>query len=174
MSRKAQAKKTAAGRAARRRAAMYRARRRLSRVMSAAILAARRRVQGTGSLPTVRRGRPVVWAALSYLLIGTLVLWPSIRPGRTLVPADALNIVTPYSALPTAHEPHNLQLSDAAFQFFPWFAFMAEGMRHGEIRQWNPNLLAGVPVMPNGNVSPYYPPSWLGRSEERRVGKEGR
>jgi hypothetical protein len=104
----------------------------------------------------------VVWAALSYLLIGTLALWPSIRPGRTLVPADALNIVTPYSALPTAHEPHNLQLSDAAFQFFPWFSFMAEGMRHGEIRQWNPTLLAGVPVMPNGNVSPYYPPSWLG------------
>lgn len=130
--------------------------------MSAAILAAAARPQGTGSLPAVRRGRPVVWAALSYLLIGTLVLWPSIRPGRTLVPADALNIVTPYSALPTAHEPHNLQLSDAAFQFFPWFAFMAEGMRHGEIRQWNPTLLAGVPVMPNGNVSPYYPLSWLG------------
>jgi hypothetical protein len=104
----------------------------------------------------------VVWAALSYLLVGTLALWPSIRPGRTLVPADAVNIVTPYSALPTAHEPHNLQLSDATFQFFPWFRFMAEGMRHGEIRQWNPTLLAGVPVMPNGNVSPYYPPSWLG------------
>jgi hypothetical protein len=104
----------------------------------------------------------VVWAALSYLLVGTLALWPSIRPGRTLVPADAVNIVTPYSALPTAHEPHNLQLSDATFQFFPWFTFMADGMRHGHIRQWNPLLLAGVPVMPNGNVSPYYPPSWLG------------
>ena len=110
----------------------------------------------------MRAGRPVVWAALSYLLIGTLALWPSIRPGRTLVPADALNIVTPYSALPTAHEPHNLQLSDATFQFFPWFSFVADGLRHGEIRQWNPTLLAGVPVTPNGNVSPYYPPTWLG------------
>ena len=104
----------------------------------------------------------MVWAALSYLLVGTLALWPSIRPGRTLVPADAVNIVTPYSALPTAHEPHNLQLSDATFQFFPWFTFLAEGMRHGEIRQWNPTLLGGVPVTPNGNVSPYYPLSWLG------------
>ena len=104
----------------------------------------------------------MVWAALSYLVIATVMLWPSIRPGRTLVPADAVNIVTPYSALPSAHEPHNLQLSDATFQFFPWFKFLAEGMRHGEIRQWNPTLLAGVPVSPNGNVSPYYPPSWLG------------
>jgi hypothetical protein len=103
-----------------------------------------------------------VLAAVAYLAVGTLALWPSIRPGRTLVPADALNIVTPYSALPTAHEPHNLQLSDATFQFFPWFTFLAEGMRHGEIRQWNPDLLAGVPVSPNGNVSPYYPPTWLG------------
>ena len=104
----------------------------------------------------------MVWAALSYLLVGTLALWPSIRPGRTLVPADAVNIVTPYSALPTAHEPHNLQLSDATFQFFPWFTFLADGMRHGEIRQWNPTLLGGVPVTPNGNVSPYYPLTWLG------------
>ncbi len=107
-----------------------------------------------GPRPAVSR-RPVIWAALTYLAIGTLALWPSIRPGRTLVPAEALNIVTPYSALPTAHdEPHNLQLSDTTFQFFPWFSFMAEGIRHGEIRQWNPTLLAGVPVSPNGNVSP--------------------
>src|SRR5688572_4168080 len=106
MRRKAQARKTAAGSTPRRR---------LSRVMSAAILARWGPTAGTGSLPAVRRGRPVVWAALSYLLIGTLALWPSIRPGRTLVPADALNIVTPYSALPTAHEPHNLQLSDSTF-----------------------------------------------------------
>ena len=106
--------------------------------------------------------RPVVWAALSYLLIGTIALWPSIRPGRTLVPSDLLVIVTPYSVLPGAGDPDNLQLSDATFQFFPWFRYMAEGLRDGEIRQWNPTLLGGVPVTPNGNVSAYYPPSWLG------------
>ena len=106
--------------------------------------------------------RPVIWAALGYLLVGTMALWPSIRPGRTLVPSDALIIATPYSALPSAHEPHNLQLSDTTFQFFPWFHYLAEGMRDGEIRQWNPTLLGGLPVSPNGNVSPYYPLTWLG------------
>ena len=106
--------------------------------------------------------RPVLWAALSYLMVATMVLWPSIRPGRTLVPSDALIIVTPYSALPSAREPHNLQLSDTTFQFFPWFHYMAEGMREGEVRQWNPTLLAGMPVTPNGNVSAYYPLTWLG------------
>lgn len=114
-----------------------------------------------GAASRLRR-RPVVWAALTYLLVGTMALWPSIRPGRTLVPSDALIIVTPYSALPTAHEPNNLQLSDTTFQFFPWFHYLAEGMRDGEIRQWNPTLLAGMPVSPNGNVSPYYPLTWLG------------
>jgi hypothetical protein len=105
---------------------------------------------------------PVVWAALAYAAVGTVALWPSIRPGRTLVAADDLAIVAPYSALPQSHDPHNLQLSDVPFQFFPWFSFMADGLRHGQIRQWNPTLLGGVPVTPNGNVSPYYPPSWLG------------
>ncbi len=115
-----------------------------------------------GLHPASKLRRPVLWAALSYVLLGTVALWPSVRPGRTLVPSDALIIVTPYSALPTAHEPHNLQLSDATFQFFPWFHYVADGLRHGEIRQWDPDLLAGVPVSPNGNVSPYYPPTWLG------------
>lgn len=114
------------------------------------------------SLPAVRWGRPVVWVAVSYLVVGTAALWPSIRPGRTLVPADLVVIQTPYSVLPGAQDPANLQLSDATFQFFPWFHFMAEGFRKGEIRQWNPTLLGGMPVTPNGNVSAYYPPSWLG------------
>lgn len=121
------------------------------------------------SLPAVFAGlrpalarRPVVLVLLTYLLVGAAAFSPSLRPGRTLVPSDALIVVTPYAALPTAREPHNLQLTDATFQFFPWFHFMAEGLRDGEIRQWNPLILAGVPVMPNGNVSPYYPPSWLG------------
>ena len=115
----------------------------------------------SGLRPALAR-RPVVLVVLSYLLIGAAAFSPALRPGRTLVPSDALIVVTPYAALPTAREPHNLQLTDATFQFFPWFHFMAEGLRDGEIRQWNPTLLAGVPVMPNGNVSPYYPPSWLG------------
>ena len=115
----------------------------------------------SGLRPALAR-RPVVLVVLSYLRIGAAAFSPSLRPGRTLVPSDALIVVTPYAALPTAREPHNLQLTDATFQFFPWFHFMAEGLRDGEIRQWNPLMLAGVPVMPNGNVSPYYPPSWLG------------
>ena len=106
--------------------------------------------------------RPVVVAAITYLIVATGALWPSIRPGHTLVPADVLVIESPYSAVPAAGEPDNLLLSDAAFQFFPWFHYLAEGMRHGEIRQWNPYLLGGMPVTPNGNISPYYPPTWLG------------
>lgn len=104
----------------------------------------------------------MLWAALSYLVIGTVALWPSIGPGRTLVAADGVSIVTPFSALPAPDAPDNLQLSDVTFQFYPWFAFIADGLRHGEVRQWNPTLLGGVPVTPNGNVSPYYPPTWLG------------
>ena len=99
--------------------------------------------------------------ALSYLGVGTAALAPSIRPGRTLVAADILGVVTPYSALPGAASVHNPLISDVTFQFFPWFRFLAEALRDGVLPQWNPAILGGVPVTPNGYVNTYYPPTWL-------------
>jgi len=90
-----------------------------------------------------------------------VALAPSIRPGRTLVASDLLTIVTPYSALPGASVGHNQLLSDIAFQFYPWFSFVGKALHHGQLPQWNPALLGGVAVTPNGYVSLYYPPTWL-------------
>ncbi|MBA3267950.1 MAG: hypothetical protein H0T70_06800, partial [Acidimicrobiia bacterium] len=64
------------------------------------------------------RRRPGLAVALSYLVFGVIALGPSIWPGRTLVAADLLTIVTPYSALPGASAGHNPLLSDIAYQFF--------------------------------------------------------
>jgi hypothetical protein len=110
--------------------------------------------------PSVFRRWPVVWAALAYLLVGTVVLWPSIRPGRTLVAADLLVLHPPYSELP-APPVHNLLLSDTPVQFFPWLSFTGQALRARTVPQWNPTLLGGIPVTPNGFVNVYYPPTWL-------------
>lgn len=104
---------------------------------------------------------PVVWAALAYLVVGTVALWPSIRPGRTLVAADLLVLNAPYSDLPDQPDVHNVLLSDSPYQFFPWFKFTGEAIRSGHLPQWNPTLLGGLPVTPNGFVNVYYPPTWL-------------
>ena len=109
---------------------------------------------------SVFRRWPVVWAALAYLLVGTVALWPSIRPGRTLVAADLLALNPPYSELPSP-PVHNLLLSDPPVQFFPWLSFTGKALRARQFPQWNPTLLGGIPVTPNGFVNAYYPPTWL-------------
>ncbi len=104
---------------------------------------------------------PVVLAALAYLAVGTATLWPSIRPGRTLVAADILVLQAPYSTLPGRAPIHNLLVSDTPYQFFPWLKFTGDALRHGHFPQWNPAELGGLPVTPNGFVNVHYPPVWL-------------
>lgn len=110
--------------------------------------------------PSILRRWPVVLAALAYLVVGTVALWPSIRPGRTLVAADILVLNPPYSELPSA-PVHNLLLSDPPVQFFPWLSYTGAALRERRLPQWNPTLLGGVPVTPNGFVNVYYPPTLL-------------
>ena len=102
-------------------------------------------------------------AALGHVVAAIALLWPSIRPGRTLVPADILTAVTPYRALAGGVDAHNPVLSDATIQFFPWFRFLGRALRAGGLPEWNPLILGGVPVTPNGFVSVWYPPFWLPR-----------
>ena len=111
--------------------------------------------------PSVFRRWPVVWAAVAYVVVGTVALWPSIRPGRTLVAADILNVHPPYSDLPGAPPVYNLLLSDSPYQFYPWLTFTGDAIRSGQLPEWNPTLLGGLPVTPNGFVNVYYPPTLL-------------
>jgi hypothetical protein len=100
-------------------------------------------------------------AAASYLVVGLVVLAPSIRPGHTLVPADILSAVQPYDQIAHGVHDHNPIVSDAAFQFFPWVHAFGVSLQHGHLPQWNPAILGGLPTSPNGFIPPYYPPSWL-------------
>ncbi|MGI9023770.1 MAG: hypothetical protein ACR2HV_11190 [Acidimicrobiales bacterium] len=112
-------------------------------------------------LARAARRRPGLTVALSYLAFGVVALLPSIRPGRTLVAADLLTIVTPFSALTGAAAGHNPLLSDIAFQFFPWWDFVGQALHEGHLPQWNPAILGGVAVTPNGFLNLYYPLTWL-------------
>ena len=63
-----------------------------------------------GRRPSLLRRWPLIWAVVGYLLVGTVALWPSIRPGRTLVAADLLALHPPYSDLPDQQDVHNVLL----------------------------------------------------------------
>jgi hypothetical protein len=107
------------------------------------------------------RRRPILAVTVSYVFFGAGALAPSIRPGRTLVAADLLRLVSPYSVGRGGGPPgRNPMLSDAPFQFFPWFRFVTDALGHGHVPGWNPAILGGVPTLPTGYLSPWYPPSW--------------
>lgn len=99
-----------------------------------------------------------VWVLLSYLGLALLLLWPSVHSGITLVPADTITAVAPFGT--SGRASYNPIVSDAAFQFYPWLKFFRDNLRRGLLPQWNPHILGGVQVTPNGYVSAYYPPFW--------------
>lgn len=107
--------------------------------------------------------RPWILAAVLYLAVVTILLAPSIRPGRTLVPADILRNISPYAASSSDKSVHNGLPSDAPLQFHPFVVFYAEEIRSGHVPQWNPRILGGVPMSPNGFLPTTYPPSFLAR-----------
>lgn len=103
-------------------------------------------------------------AACGLAALVAVLLWPSLRPGRTVVPADVLTYVTPWRVLAGGPRAHNPIVSDAGLQFFPWLAWFGRAWRaSGGVPAWNPLILGGVPVSPSGFVAPDYPGFWLAR-----------
>lgn len=100
-----------------------------------------------------------------FAVVVAALLWPSVRPGRTLVPADVLSYVTPWRVTAGGPRAHNPIVSDASLQFFPWLAWFGRAWRAGGgMPAWNPLILGGVPVSPNGFLVPDYPGFWLARA----------
>jgi hypothetical protein len=112
---------------------------------------------------TIHRTGGRVWAgaAIGYLLVGAIVLFPSIMPGRTLLSADLVTASSPYRELAGGLRVHNPLLSDPAFQFAPWLEYLGDELAAGRFPRWNPRILAGTQVTPNGWISAYYPPFWV-------------
>jgi hypothetical protein len=105
--------------------------------------------------------RPTLFAVGSYVLVAVLMLAPALWPGRTVVPADIVNLFEPWYATVSSHDIRSPLTSDAGLQFYPWFDFLGASVRAGHLPEWNPHLLGGVPFTPNGYVTSYYPPYLL-------------
>jgi hypothetical protein len=113
------------------------------------------------SLRAAIAARPTLFAAGSYLLVAVAMLAPALSPGRTAVPADIVNLFSPWHLAVAHHHVHSPLTSDAGLQFYPWFDFLGDSVRDGHLPEWNPYLLGGVPFTPNGYVTSYYPPYLL-------------
>ena len=107
-----------------------------------------------------RTGSSWARATVGYALVAVVVSWPVLLPGKTLLPADVLTSVSPYLEQLGGPRAANPLLSDAPFQFFPWIDFVSDELQEGRFPEWNPHVLGGVRVTPNGFVSAYYPGFW--------------
>ncbi|QIN77471.1 YfhO family protein [Rubrobacter marinus] len=60
-------------------------------------------------------------AVFSLLVLTAVAAWDTLQPGETFVGADA------------------------ATQFYPWYAFLGESLRSGDVPGWNPHQFSGTP-----------------------------
>lgn len=94
--------------------------------------------------------------------VAGVLLWPSVRPGRVLLPTESLQRQAPYAS--TAGEPHrswNALQWDALAQYYPWRVFARRWLRRGVLPLWNPHEFCGMPFVANAQSAVFYPPNLL-------------
>ncbi len=101
------------------------------------------------------------FALLLLLLLPTVLLWSVTFGGKTLVPADALLVMSPWRHFARERFPDfdrvRAPLLDVVQQYYPWRKFYAETLRQGELPLWNPYMFCGTSFVGNGMSAIFYP-----------------
>jgi hypothetical protein len=93
-----------------------------------------------------------------------IIFWQVLLLGYVQVPGDIPSFYDPVmaEAMPERSPPQNPLLSDHINQFYVWHSLAAKGMQtSGKIPLWNPNMLAGQPLVANSQPALFYPPNLL-------------
>ncbi|KAB2904161.1 MAG: YfhO family protein [Anaerolineae bacterium] len=109
----------------------------------------------------VRRLLPDLLIALGLLLLPLAFFFPVTLGGKTLIPADNLYQVEPWSSYRESQGvpeiPLNGLLSDLILQNYQWKTFLRQSIDQREIPLWQPNQFSGTPFLANGQHSALYP-----------------
>ncbi len=115
-------------------------------------------------IPSLPRG----WTAAHLVVLGLLLilpclLFPGAIPGAMVVSADDHLSVhhVQRTASGSGGGVHNHQLSDPAVQFRPLRERVRASWAAGRAPLWNPDLMAGVPLLADGQSAALYPPALL-------------
>jgi hypothetical protein len=99
--------------------------------------------------------------AILIVLLPLLLFGRALRPGRVLSSADILFVFPPWHQLDSDVTPGNGLLSDPMFQFQPWLIYADREIHAGRFPLWNPDALAGAPLLGNAQSAVMFPLSWL-------------
>lgn len=99
-------------------------------------------------------------SALPILILAALTLgyfWRYVVLGEAYLPADILSMWYPWRLPEVTPIIHNRLLSDAINTHFPSDLFYWQQLRLSQLAIWNPNILAGDPVLASAMTGQVYP-----------------
>jgi hypothetical protein len=97
---------------------------------------------------------------LLLLAASLALLWPALRPGWTLIPAQLPYLLDPLwqpLAPPGAQADANPLLGDLFYQYYPWATAARQSLAQGELPLWNPAVAGGHPFAANGMIGLFNP-----------------
>lgn len=102
--------------------------------------------------------------AALFLVLVFGFLWRPLTQPVVIVPMDVLKLVEPWSTMRapgrppvTKYDVSNLNLHDVPMQIVPWMHQVRESWRRGEVPLWNAAVGCGMPLMANGQSTPFSP-----------------
>jgi len=105
--------------------------------------------------------------AIVVAVFSLLVFSPWFFQGKLPIPADTIiGLYHPWRDNFSATNPNgvpykNFLITDPVRQQYPWRKLAVESWKMGEVPNWNPNTLAGVPLSANTQAAAYYPLNFL-------------
>jgi hypothetical protein len=93
------------------------------------------------------------------LVLAAAFLYPALRPGYALVPAQFLQQMSPWDQETTQNQPQwNPLLWDGVAQFYPWRVHLHRSVaEQGTLPLWNPHQFSGTPFLANAQTAVLYP-----------------
>jgi hypothetical protein len=103
---------------------------------------------------------------LLLILLATLIFYaPALFTGKTLLPADIVPLMPPWSETSRERFPEfraaQNQMLGPIFEYYSWRHYARERIRQGEIPLWNPYELSGNVLLANSQSAVLYPPNLL-------------
>ncbi len=98
-------------------------------------------------------------AALFFVLVFGF-LWRPLTQDVVIVPADVIKLVEPWTTTDpsaTKFNVSNMNLHDVPMQIVPWMHQVRQAWRRGEVPLWNAAAGCGLPLMANGQSTPFSP-----------------
>lgn len=114
-------------------------------------------------IPNARRLDAI---CLLLILLASLIFYaPALFTGKTLLPADIVPLMPPWSETSRERFPEfrvaQNQMLGPIFEYYSWRYYARERIRQGEIPLWNPYELGGNVLLANSQSAVLYPPNLL-------------